>query len=347
MGNIILNTNTSKLICSEYKQTLRFLRWLYTDERAKVVIENGGYYLPSSNQIKDIVHYLDSITCNGEILLEVTSKENPKAGKIAITTFFWIIILISTFLLTIINYTKPVSKIYAVILIIGLLLCGSSMILWTLTPTSDEICSARWWLMGLGMSTFSGGVFCRSYQLKKIHHLIKNGRFQKTKTFDHIRLLTICMGFIVFIEMVLLLILEVIIPFKSNKAIFDVVNREGEYHCSNDYTYVWIGTLSGYLVCILILGIYSLYTTWRISSAVDDTRINILMIFLCLVALILSGVIWYYSGKKEDSDSWWALSLITFWGLSMMCSVFIPKFVKSKKSTDTSSLKAVTERNYE
>jgi len=217
------------------------------------------------------------------------------------------------------------------------------MVLWTLTPTSDEICSARWWLMGLGMSTFSGGVFCRSYQLKKIHHLIKHGRYQKTKNFDHIRLLSICMGFIVFIEMGLLLILQVTVPFKSEKVILDEVNRIGEYHCINaNNPYLWIGTLSGYLVCILLLGIYSLYTTWKISSAVDDTRINILMIFLCLVALTLSGVIWGYTGNREESDSWWALSLITIWGLAMMCSVFIPKLAKVKKTASSSSLKAVT-----
>jgi len=226
------------------------------------------------------------------------------------------------------NFNKPVAKVYAVILIIGLLLCGCSMIMWTLTPISNAICTARYWLQGLGMIIFSGGVFCRSYQLKKIHELVKSGRYQKSKRLDHMKLLITSMGIITFVEVIILLILQFSDPMESELHVTNEVIRIGEYHCENNLPYIWVSIQSGYLFCILLLGIFSMYSTWRISSSVDDTRINILMIFLCLVTLAVADVVWSYNGpdsvNKEDADSWWALSLITIWELCMMCSVFIP-----------------------
>jgi len=67
---------------------------------------------------------------------------------------------------------------------------------------------------------------------------------------------------------------------------------------------------------------------------VDDTRINILMIFLCLVTLSLSDIIISYTiDQNELAVSWWGLSLIIVWSLSMMCSIFIPKLIKATKSS--------------
>jgi len=284
---------------------------------------------------------LDLITCNGERLLKIMPIEPDKNGKIALTVCYWIVVLVSIFLLTIIKYKKLVAKIYAIILTFGLLLCGSAMVLWILTPKSDQICHARWWLKGLGMVIFSGGVFCRSYQLKKIHFLVKSGRYQKSRNFDHIKLLITGMGLIISFEVLLLLILQFSSPFKSVIHETVPVIRYGEYHCENNIRYLWISAQSGYLVFILVLGIYSLYSTWKISSSVDDTRINILMIFICVVVLIVTGVVWGYSNQGEDADVWWALAVITIWGVCMMCSVFIPKLVKSKKSSSVES-KAVT-----
>jgi len=214
------------------------------------------------------------------------------------------------------------------------------MVLWILPPVSDHICRARWWLMGLGMVIFSGGVFCRSYQLKKIHHLIKNGRFQSTKNLDHIKLLVILMGLITFIQLIILLILQFIAPFKSEKPMIDPINLRAEYQCISPLPFLWLALVSGYLFCILILGVYIIYSTWKISSSVDDTRINILTFFICLVTLIVANVVWSYSPQGEDADSWWAISVIMVWGLCMICSVFIPKLVKAAKESTSSGEKS-------
>jgi len=245
------------------------------------------------------------------------------------------------------KYKKQVAKIYALILTIGLILSGASMITWTLTPISNYLCALRWWLMGLGMIIFSGGVFCRSYQLKKIHKLVKSGRYQKSRNFDHIKLLTSSMGLITFIEVILLFILQLVSPFNSEIYVTDKANRLGEHHCQNEMMVLWVGIQSGYLVCILLLGVYSMYSTWKISSTVDDTRINILMIFICLVSLGVAGVIWGYSPSdagKDDADAWWALSLITIWGICMVLSVFIPKFIKLRKSSSMNSSSTSTSK---
>jgi len=278
-------------------------------------------------------------------MLEIRVRQPDNIGKIIITVIYWILVVVCVVLLTMINYKKPVAKIYALILVFGLVLCGISMALFTLTPTSNEICISRWWLMGLGMIIFSGGVFCRSYQLKKIHQLIKSGRYQKTKNFDHMKLLATSMGIITGVEVVILVILQFTIPFTSSLEIINEVTRLGEYHCHNPNPILWVSIQSAYLVCVLLMGIYSMYSTWKISSSVDDTRINILMIFLCLVALAVSGVVWGYSGHKENSDSWWSLSLILIWAVCMMCSVFIPKFVKARKESSSSSISDKTTKS--
>jgi len=353
VGSIVVNTNSSNFNCKEYLDTLKFFRWIYTDEKSKSIVESEGFYLPPQNQIDEIVQYLDSLTCDGEVVLLVIAVKSNKLPKIVITSFYWLVVVGSIITMATMNYNKPVAKVYAVILITGLLLCGLSMMMWTLTPVENIICTARYWLQGLGMVIFSGGVFCRSYQLKKIHQLVKSGRYQKSRRLDHFKLLITSMGIITLVEVIILLILEFSDPMLSELHITDEVNRIGEYHCENKIPFIWVAIQSGYLFCILLLGVYAMYSTWKISSSVDDTRINILMIFLCLVTLAVSDVIWSYNGadspNKEDADSWWALSLICIWEICMMCSVFIPKLIKASKSssssntnTNTSTSKPVT-----
>jgi len=314
----------------------------HTNENAEAITISAGFNLPPQDQIDQIVSYLETIQCNGEVLLAIVPIENPnnQAGKITITVFYWIIVLITILLLATMHYSKPVAKIYAIILIAGLIICGCAMVLWTIPPTSDQICIARWWLLGIGMVLFSGGVFCRSYQLKKIHQLVKSGRYQKSKNINHLKLLLTCMGIITLIEVIILLILQFTIPFQSSLIVVDEVIRTGVYNCQNDKAFLWVGIQSGYLVCILLMGVYSMYSTWKISSSVDDTRINILMIFLSLVTLAVDGVIWGFTGalpsNAEESDSWWALTIITIWEVCMMCSVFIPKLVKLSKQSSSS-----------
>jgi len=83
------------------------------------------------------------------------------------------------------------------------------------------------------------------------------------------------------------------------------------------------------------MGIYFMYSTWSISSSVDDTRINVLMIFLCLVTMGVGDVILTYSPQTELTVSWWALSLLMVWSTSMMCSIFLPKLVKAAKKSSS------------
>jgi len=229
-----------------------------------------------------------------------------------------------------------------VILIIGLLLCGIAVIVWTLEPINDSICKGRWWSIGLGMVVFSAGVFCRSFQLKKIHQLVKNGKYKSSKKINHIKLLFMIMGILTAIELILLLLLEITTPSHSVVVVTDVINRTGQYKCDNSIPFIWMILQSIYLVFILGMGIYFMYSTWGISSSVDDTRINILMIFLCLVTLGVSDVIVSYTNQSELAVSWWALSLIIVWSLSMMCSIFIPKLIKHTKSSSGNEMSSTS-----
>jgi len=237
------------------------------------------------------------------------------------------------------KFNKSIAKLYGVILVFGLILCGIALVFWTLVPTMDIICSLRWWFKALGMIIFSAAVFCRSYQLKKIHYLVKTGRYQATKNIDHFKLLTILMGFITTIQLIILLVLQLVTPLSSSINIIDDVNRVGEFVCTNGVPYIWMVVQSVYLVCILILGVYLIYSTWGISSSVDDTRINVLMIFVCLVALAVSDVIVGYSIQDDTAYTWWAISLIMIWSITMMCSIFVPKLVKATKSESENSSK--------
>jgi len=115
---------------------------------------------------------------------------------------YWIIILIIIGIISIIKVDKPIAKIYMFILVVGLILSGSAMVFWTLEPKYDAVCTIRWWIMGLGMIIFSGGVFCRIYQLKKIHQLIKKGLYKASQKFDHIKLLFIAMSVVILVELV-------------------------------------------------------------------------------------------------------------------------------------------------
>jgi len=152
-----------------------------------------------------------------------------------------------------------------VILIVGLLLCGISAIVWTLEPTNDHICKSRWWSIGLGMVVFSGGTFCRSFQLKKIHQLVKSGKYKSSKEINHIKLLFMIMGILTAIELILLLILEVTTPSHSVVVVIDQINRTGQYACANSVPYIWMILQSIYLFCILVMGIYFIYSTWGIQ----------------------------------------------------------------------------------
>jgi len=233
---------------------------------------------------------------------------------------------------------KPIARIYAVLLIIGLVLCGSSLAIWQLEPNLDSICALRWWLMGIGMTILSGGVFCRSYQLKKIHQLLKTGRYGASKNFNHMKLLAIMMGVIVFIEIILLIILQFSSPLETKISIYDPINRLGTYKCDNSVPHLWLIVQSCYLVCILVLGVYAMYSTWGISSSVDDTRVNVLVIFMCLITLGVTDTVVVFSDQSEIAYSWWAISLIAMWSFSMMLSVIVPRMIKSlsKKSSSES-----------
>lgn len=145
------------------------------------------------------------------------------------------------------------------------------------------------------------------------------------------------MGILTLIEVILLLILDFSTPFHSTIKIENEINRTGLYKCTNSIPFIWMIIHSLYLGVILVMGIYFMYSTWGISSSVDDTRINVLMIFLCLVTLGVGDVIVAYSDGSELSVSWWGLATTIVWTLSMMCSIFVPKLVKSSKKSSSSN----------
>lgn len=66
-----------------------------------------------------------------------------------------------------------IAIIYSAILFLGMFFSGISMIFFVIEPATFFLCGIRWWFFGFGMVVLSGGVFARSYQLKKIHQLVK------------------------------------------------------------------------------------------------------------------------------------------------------------------------------
>jgi len=342
MGYMILPKNLdSEANCTDLTDLLRFIRWCYTDPEAQEVKVASAYYPPSKAQLDQILTYLDTLTCDGNEILAVTAILDDRTAEIVVTALFWIIVVIVIILLSSMKSNKTIAKLYGIIFVFGLILCGIALVFWSLVPTKDVICSLRWWFKSLGMIIFSAAVFCRSYQLKKIHYLVKSGRYQATKNIDHFRLLSVLMGVITTIQLIILLVLQLVTPLSSTIIITDEVNRLGEFVCTNDVPFIWMIVQSVYLVCILVLGVYLIYSTWGISSSVDDTRINVLMIFVCLVALAVSDVIVGYSFQDDKSYTWWAISLIMIWSLTMMCSIFLPKLVKAAKSTGSDSKPAL------
>jgi len=331
MGYMILPLDYSLENCSDLRELLWFIRWSYTDREAQKVKNDAAYYQTSPDELEEILLYIDSITCNGQSLLEVKIVQLPRTAEISITVLFWIIFLASSIAMYRMTFTKVIAKIYAVISLLGLLLCGIALVFWSLNPTTDIVCTVRWWSKTLGMIIFSGSVFCRSYQLKKIHYLIKSGRYQATKHFDHIKLLCALMGMIILIQIIILFALQFTIPLSRQLRITDEVRRIGEYDCNSPDPkghLIWIGVQSGYLVFILLMGVYSIYSTWGISSTVDDTRVNVITIFVCLVALGVGDVVVVDSPLTDESYCWWAITLIIIWSFSILCSLFLPRIIK-------------------
>jgi len=214
------------------------------------------------------------------------------------------------------------------------------MIFFYLKPTSDTICSLRWWLFGFGLVLLTAGVFARSYQLKKIHALVKSGQFQATKRIDHLKLVGMIMGVVIAVELIFLLIGQYTDPFKSSIVALDPITLTGEWHCVSSNATIWIGVQSGYLIFLLVLGIYAMYSTWGISSSVDDVRVNIFVIFLC-VSLIIVADFTSPTVAVDSGWSWWGIGVMILWSLSMMCSIYIPKVIKvySGSSSSQSSSK--------
>jgi len=70
-----------------------------------------------------------------------------------------------------------------------------------------------------------------------------------------------------------------------------------------------------------------MYSTWGISSSVDDVRVNIFVIFLC-VSLIIVADFTSPTVAVDSGWSWWGIGVMILWSLSMMCSIYIPKFIK-------------------
>jgi len=341
MGNLILLINSEDVDCDAFKEVLRFVRWCFTDTVVQFVIGRAGYYLPSSRSIDYIIDYLDNKICGGKAVLQVEPVQlYSNTAKIVITSIYWIILSgLILGALPKMKLDRRIAKIYMCILILGLLLCGTSLVFWSIEPVYNSICMARWWLMGLGMVIFSGGVFCRIYQLKKIHQLLKTGRYGASKNFNHMKLLAIMMGVIIFIEIILLIILQFSSPLETKISIYDPINRLGTYKCDNSVPHLWLIVQSCYLVCILVLGVYAMYSTWGISSSVDDTRVNVLVIFMCLITLGVTDTVVVFSDQSEIAYSWWAISLIAMWSFSMMLSVIVPRMIKSlsKKSSSEST----------
>jgi uncharacterized membrane protein YgdD (TMEM256/DUF423 family) len=297
-----------------------------------------------------ILAYLDNLECGGNVLLEVTTQPISRISELCVMGIFWIMTVASAIAMYKMKFSKVIAKIYGIISILGLILCGISLVFWSIDPSNDHICTIRWWTKTLGMVIFSGSVFCRSYQLKKIHQLIKSGRYQATKNVDHIRLLCGLMGMIVFVQLIILITLQLLLPLKSQIEIDDVVERVGEYSCNNldnNAHLIWVTVQSIYLVCILLGGVYALYSTWGISSTVDDTRVNVIAIFLCLIALAVGDVVITYSAEDDKAFSWWAITLIMIWSLSMLCSVFLPRLIKiaSRSTSDHSTTPAGVSTN--
>jgi len=53
---------------------------------------------------------LDSVTCKGKLVLQVYTEEELNKGKMTVSIFYWIIILVSIVLLTVMNFKKPFRK---------------------------------------------------------------------------------------------------------------------------------------------------------------------------------------------------------------------------------------------
>jgi len=78
-----------------------------------------------------------------------------------------------------------------------------------------------------------------------------------------------------------------------------------------------------------------MFSTWNISSTVDDTRVNVIIIFTCIITAII-GDITMISNVHSDSDwAWWTFAILTVWSSGMATSVFIPKIVKATQKSDT------------
>jgi hypothetical protein len=72
-------------------------------------------------------------------------------------------------------------------------------------------------------------------------------------------------GFIVAVQLVILIIWTVHDPFTSHRREIDPINLRADYVCNSNNNGIWFGIEAGVLSLLLLWGIYVVYSTWKIK----------------------------------------------------------------------------------
>ena len=330
-------------VISKDRLMLLFFRWIYTNDISRRQGSYNGVYSLPEHIIKRVVDELDELTCgDDEIPIAVIEvKDDHDAGYfdalLALSMVMTGIVIPLCIFLTFLpdERRKVISKItigYSIVLILGALLVYLSIIFFYLIPDDKSICQTRIWLFCLGASIFLGAIFTRTLQIHRIYRMNNSKKPLSNATSAHKAIIgaiidsLLGIGISLTVQIVILIVQISVDPLDSVLSTIDKVERTASWVCKSSDTWIWVGLEIGYLVFMLIYGLWVVYRTWDLKAKFGEARWLLMSIYNMLFTITVIVAIGATIEVKDDTIFIMAVSAILFIITTTLFLIYIPKF---------------------
>jgi len=243
------------------------------------------------------------------------------------------------------------SPLFLGIMLIGSVLIYGGIFTWTLTST-DQLCMAHWWLLGLGFAIMFGALLVKVWRISRIF----NDKDLSVIRISNLELLSV-VGIVVLIEVILLVVWNAAGPSKALRYSLDPLRPKYDYlNCTTTSAGTVILIIAAvYKGLIIIAGVWLSVRTWKIKYSIYNESRSIAfsmynLFFFLVLAIIVQLVI---NAPTQRKAQFVVRSVMVLLGAFLPIAViFLPKFLsavhlnsenvgthssKSKKSGGTNS----------
>lgn len=254
--------------------------------------------------------------------------EKAVAVIVGLAILFSIVMAVLTFVYRSTKAIVASSPLFLFIMLTGSVMLYAGILTWTLT-TSDALCMAHWWLIGIGFILMFGSLLVKAWRISRIFN---------DKDLSVIRIsnsdLLIAVGVALAIELVLLIVWTAAGRSKAERRPTDIIRPSLDYMVCTTTTVgtVILSIAAAYKGLIMLAGVWLSISTWRIkysvyneSRAIAFSMYN--LFFFLVLAVIVQLVI---NGPTQRKAQFLVRSFMILLGTFIPIAVlFLPKFYRT------------------